>query len=93
MARLVVIILKCGGRRDRGLVGSLFWRWDVQVYAGSAVADYGVRRFDSTFGALPLCGATCGADTADRMSHIQWGRGPEGVVCAGKRGDNRAGMT
>lgn len=36
--------------RDRALVGSLFWRWDVQVYAGSGVADYGVRRFDSTFG-------------------------------------------
>ena len=39
--------------RDRGLVGSLFWRWDVQVYAGSGVADYGVRQFDSTFGARP----------------------------------------
>jgi hypothetical protein len=45
------------GRRDRGLVGSLFWRWDVQVYAGSGVADYGVRQFDSTFGARPALGA------------------------------------
>lgn len=43
-------------RRDRALVGSLFWRWDVQVYAGSGVADYGVRQFDSTFGAqVTLC--------------------------------------
>ncbi len=37
-------------------MGSLFWRWDVQVYAGSGVADYGVRQFDSTFGAqVTLC--------------------------------------
>ena len=44
----------CDRYRDRGLVGSLFWRWDVQVYAGSGVADYGVRQFDSTFGARPV---------------------------------------
>jgi hypothetical protein len=45
-------------RRDRGLVGSLFWRWDVQVYAGSGVADYGVRQFDSTFGARSPLGVS-----------------------------------
>lgn len=37
---------------DRGLAGSLFWRWDVQVYADSAVADYGVSQQDSTFGTI-----------------------------------------
>lgn len=48
----------CDGHRDRGLVGSLFWRWDVQVYAGSGVADYGVRQFDSTFGVRPVLEAS-----------------------------------
>jgi hypothetical protein len=36
-------------RRGLPLMGSLFWRWDVQVYAGEGPRDYGVRSFDSTF--------------------------------------------
>ena len=27
----------------------LFWRWDLQVYAGMAPADYGVQVADTTF--------------------------------------------
>ncbi|BDA41827.1 Mannan endo-1,4-beta-mannosidase 4 [Coccomyxa sp. Obi] len=33
----------------RPLRGVLFWRWDLQVYAGMAPADYGVQVGDSTF--------------------------------------------
>ena len=44
--------------RGRGLTGSLFWRWDVQVYAGAGPTDYGVRRFDSTFSIIGSHAAT-----------------------------------
>jgi len=35
--------------RGRPLRGVLFWRWDLQVYAGMAPADYGVQVGDTTF--------------------------------------------
>ena len=35
--------------RGRPLRGVLFWRWDMQVYAGTDPADYGVRVEDTTF--------------------------------------------
>ena len=35
--------------RGRPLRGVLFWRWDMQVYAGTDPADYGVRLEDTTF--------------------------------------------
>jgi hypothetical protein len=35
--------------RGRPLRGVLFWRWDLQVYAGTDPADYGVQVQDSTF--------------------------------------------
>ena len=37
------------GCRGRPLRGVLFWRWDMQVYAGTDPADYGVRVEDTTF--------------------------------------------
>ena len=36
----------CSGRPLRGV---LFWRWDLQVYAGTDPADYGVQVQDTTF--------------------------------------------
>ncbi len=44
--------LSCCGvcaHRGRPLRGVLFWRWDLQVYAGMAPADYGVQVADTTF--------------------------------------------
>ena len=38
--------LLCSGRPLRGV---LFWRWDLQVYAGTDPADYGVQVQDTTF--------------------------------------------
>lgn len=34
------------------MTGSMFWRYDVQVYAGKATTDYGVHSFDSTWGII-----------------------------------------
>ncbi len=34
------LVCRCRGRPLRGV---LFWRWDLQVYAGMAPADYGVQ--------------------------------------------------
>lgn len=44
-------VRRCGVlvRRNRPLRGALFWRWDLQVYAGMAPADYGVQVADTTF--------------------------------------------
>ena len=36
-------------RSGRPLRGVLFWRWDLQVYANTDPADYGVRVEDTTF--------------------------------------------
>ncbi|CAK0746787.1 hypothetical protein CVIRNUC_001718 [Coccomyxa viridis] len=43
--RVVVDAIQSG----RPLRGVLFWRWDMQVYAGTDPADYGVRVEDTTF--------------------------------------------
>lgn len=39
-------------RRGRPLRGVLFWRWDLQVYANTDPADYGVQAQDTTFGLI-----------------------------------------
>ena len=39
-------VASCRGRPLRGV---LFWRWDLQVYAGTDPADYGVQVQDTTF--------------------------------------------
>ena len=62
--------------RNRGLTGSLFWRWDVQVYAGAGPTDYGVRHFDSTVG---LIGRH--ADTVRRRNAGQPPRAECGLGC------------
>jgi hypothetical protein len=35
--------------RNRALRGVLFWRWDLNVYAGMPPADYGLLAGDTTF--------------------------------------------
>lgn len=42
------MVTSCEYCRGRPLRGVLFWRWDLQVYADMAPADYGVQVGDTT---------------------------------------------